>query len=83
MAATCMLIESIGEGIKKIDKKMPGFLVKHRPEIEWRQIKAIRDHIAHGYMEIDATPIVESVKNDVSPLLEALKYLKQVIYDEY
>lgn len=26
MAASCMLIESIGEGVKKIDKLMPGLL---------------------------------------------------------
>ena len=33
LAATCMLIEAIGETIKKIDKKTNGTLLVLRPEI--------------------------------------------------
>lgn len=43
MAASCMLIESIGEGVKKIDKYMPEFLQKNLPEVPWKEIKGLRD----------------------------------------
>ena len=48
MAASCMLLESIGECAKKIDKLIPGFLEKKAPTYPWRQVKGLRDHIAHG-----------------------------------
>lgn len=62
MAATCMLLESIGESAKKIDRLMPGFLTENEPTIPWRQIKGLRDHIAHGYFELDAATIFETTK---------------------
>lgn len=33
LAASCMLIEAVGEGIKKIDKITKGELLQERPEI--------------------------------------------------
>ncbi len=78
MAATCMLLESIGESAKKIDRLMPDFLIKNEPDIPWKQIKGLRDHIAHGYFELDATTIFETAK-EVPELKEALMRLKTCI----
>ena len=36
LAASCMLIEAIGEGIKQIDKITQGKLLTERPEIPWQ-----------------------------------------------
>lgn len=68
MAASCMMIESIGEGIKKIDTRLPGFLASQAPETPWREIKGLRDHIAHGYFKLDADIIFDVVSNEISPL---------------
>ena len=38
MAASCMLIEAMGEGVKKIDKIAPGFLTEKNPQTQWKQI---------------------------------------------
>ena len=35
LAADCMLIEAIGEGIKRIDERTKGQLLPNRPEIPW------------------------------------------------
>ena len=64
LAASCMLIEAIGEGIKKIDHLTKGELLQERPEIPWEDVKGIRNHIAHGYFDIDGDVIFSSVKND-------------------
>ena len=53
LAADCMLIEAIGEGIKKVDERSCGLLLKARPEIPWKAVKGMRDRIAHGYFEIN------------------------------
>ena len=41
LAADCMLIEAIGEGIKKIDEHTQGLLLPSRPEIPWKGVKGI------------------------------------------
>lgn len=75
MAASCMLIESIGEGVKKIDRQMPGFLEKAEPQIPWRSVKGLRDHIAHGYFNIDEDVVFDVAVNEISPLRESLTRL--------
>ena len=76
MAASCMIIEVIGEGVKKIDKMKPGFLAAKSPETQWKQIMGLRDHIAHGYFNLDADIIFDVVKNEIPPLKNILKKIK-------
>ena len=81
LAATCMLIEAIGEGVKKIDNLTQQMLLVQRPDIPWRQIKDMRNHIAHGYFDIDVEIISEVINNDLQPLHDAtvffIDYLKK------
>lgn len=74
LAASCMLIEAIGEAYKKIDKETEGELLPLYPDIPWKAVKGIRDRIAHGYFEIDADIIFETVKGNLYPLLEATRF---------
>lgn len=74
LAATCMLIEAIGESVKKIDRKTNGELLVLRPEIPWKMVMGMRDHIAHGYFDIDAEMVFQTVKRNLSPLLEAIRF---------
>lgn len=74
LAASCMLIEAIGEGIKQIDKITDGRLLVNRPEIPWKDVIGIRNHIAHGYFDIDGDMVLDVVKNDLDSLLEAINF---------
>lgn len=78
MAATCMLLEAIGEGVKKIDKLTPG-LLEREPEIPWREIKGLRDHIAHGYFNLDAEIIFDVAVEELPALRAALERLIGII----
>lgn len=75
MAASCMLIESIGEGIKKIDRLAPGFLETESPDTPWREIKGLRDHVAHGYFDLDADIIFNVVKEEIPLLRVTIKMI--------
>jgi uncharacterized protein with HEPN domain len=79
LAASCMLIESIGEGAKKIEKLHPTFLAANAPEIPWKSVMGIRDHIAHGYFDIDADIIYDVVSNEIEGLHIALQRLSEII----
>ena len=79
LAASCMLIEAIGEGIKKIDNLTQGRLLPKRPEIPWKDVMGIRNHIAHGYFDIDGYLVFSTIKNDLAALQEAVKYFIKTI----
>ncbi len=74
LAASCMLIEAIGEGIKQVDKATEGKLLIERPEIPWKDVIGIRNHIAHGYFDIDGEMVLDVVKNDLDSLLAAIEF---------
>ena len=74
LSATCMQLQAIGEGVKNIDKHTKGAWLPLRPEIPWKQVMGLRDHIAHGYFEIDAEIIFHTVKEDLAPLLAAVRF---------
>ena len=74
LAASCMLIESIGEGFKKIDKDTNSQLLSLWPSIPWKAVKGMRDQIAHGYFNIDAEVVFNTVKKDLHPLLKATHF---------
>ena len=63
LAASCMLIEAIGEGVKQIDKLTQSRLLDERPEIPWQDVIGIRNHIAHGYFDIDGDIIKAAKEN--------------------
>lgn len=78
LAASCMLIEAIGEGVKQIDKFTDSKILIERPEIPWKDVIGIRNHIAHGYFDIDGDIVFDVVKNNLDSLQEAIEYfLKQ------
>lgn len=79
LAANSMLIEAIGEGIKQIDEHSDGKLLPERPEIPWRDVIGARNHIAHGYFEVDAETVLSIIKNDLDPLQDAIRYFIETI----
>lgn len=72
LAANCTLITAIGEGINRINHIIPVFLSNNFPDVPWRSIIGMRNHIAHGYFELDADIVYEAVKNDIPPLLKVI-----------
>ena len=68
LAASCMLIEAIGEGVKQIDKLTQSRLLDERPEIPWQDVIGIRNHIAHGYFDIDGDIVLDVIKNNLDSM---------------
>lgn len=79
LAANCMLIEAIGEAVRKIEKRVGRDFLNQRSEIPWQDIMSMRNHIAHGYFELDDAYVLSVIQNDLVPLLEAINYLLSVV----
>ena len=45
----CMQFIAIGESLKGLDKVTRGELLTTHPEIDWKNVKGLRDIIAHHY----------------------------------
>lgn len=83
LAASCMLIEAIGETFKRIDKLTDGKMLKERDDIPWEDVIGIRNHIAHGYFDIDGAIVFDTVSHDLDPLADAVDYFLRKIGDSH
>jgi len=79
IAADCMLIQAIGEGFKQIDKHTNNELLPMYPSIPWRQVKGMRDHIAHGYFEINVDFVADVILNELDPLDKAVDFFTEYL----
>ena len=59
----CMQFIAIGESLKGLDKVTKGKLLSTHPEIDWKNVKGLRDIIAHHYFEVDADKVGKIVNN--------------------
>ena len=72
----CMCFIIIGEEVKRIDRYTEKNFLPNYPSIPWESIMGIRNRIAHGYFEIDIDIVFDVLKNDIPPLLEVIKQMK-------
>lgn len=68
----CMQFIAIGESLKGLDKVTNGSLLPTHPEIDWKNVKGLRDIIAHHYFEVDADQIWWIIEKELQPLKKAI-----------
>jgi uncharacterized protein with HEPN domain len=64
-AALERLIEIMGEGVKRL----PMDLRSRYPAVPWKEITGTRDHLSHGYDDVDYQVLWDAVQKDVPTLL--------------
>ena len=70
----CFNILQIGELSKNFEEDF----LKRYGEMPWKQIKGMRDKVAHGYDTINKEKIWKTASKDIDPLLDyCLKILKE------
>ncbi len=79
--ATCMLLIAIGESLKNLDKTTNGQLLPTYPSIPWKNVKGLRDIIAHHYFDVDADQILWIIQNEIMPLKKAIEYFIKELND--
>jgi len=80
LSASCMLLEAIGEGVKQVEKRMGSEFFAQRPDVPWEDVKGMRNHIAHGYFDIDGAAVFSTIKSDLDSLEEAIDFLLNSIH---
>lgn len=69
-AVRVRLIE-IGEAVKGIDPE----LLANEPDVPWRAIARMRDHLAHHYFDTDHAIVEDVVGTELEPLIGAVRRL--------
>lgn len=64
---------AIGESLKGLDKVTKETLLPTHPEIDWKNVKGLRDIIAHHYFEVDAVQIWWIIENELQPLKKVVE----------
>lgn len=73
--AVCHLLLAVGEETKKIDEK----LKDNFAFVNWEQIAAVRNRIAHDYRGLDYEVVFKIIKLELKLLKEVLIKMLQVI----
>lgn len=68
----CMLLITIGESLKNLDKITNGELLPKYPEIEWKKVKGLRDIISHQYFDVNTEAIFDVCETKLPKLLEVV-----------
>jgi uncharacterized protein with HEPN domain len=69
-AVRVRLIE-IGEAVKGIDPDV----LAGAPDVPWKAIARMRDHLTHRYFDTDHAIVQDVVDNDLAPLADAVQSL--------
>jgi len=69
----CMLLITIGESLKKLDKITNGELLAKHPEIEWKKVKGLRDIITHQYFDVNVEAIFNVCDEKLPELIKEVE----------
>jgi len=65
----------IGEAATKVMEGYVAFTEAH-PQVPWRSMRGMRNHIAHGYFDINLDVVWETVQTALPELLERLSSVR-------
>ena len=74
--AVIMSLIILGEAATKVMDSYAEFAQAH-PEVPWRNMRGMRNRIAHGYFEINLDVVWDTVQSALSELLERLPAVRK------
>jgi len=79
--AVIMSLIIIGEAATKVMDGYAAFTLAH-PEVPWRNMRGMRNRMAHGYFDIDLDVVWETAQEWLPELLKQLPAVRQDADDE-
>jgi uncharacterized protein with HEPN domain len=76
--ATVRSLEVIGEAAKHIPKSIR----KQHPDIPWEDMAGMRDKLIHDYFGVNLEVVWRTVKEDLPPLLKAIRNVTSPVKNE-
>lgn len=76
-----MMLVSIGESVKRIDKISDGQFLMHYPEIDWSGVMRTRDILTHHYEKLDHEIVFHVCIHHIQPLRRAIERMRNESFD--
>lgn len=76
--AVILNILVIGEAATKIYNEYPDLVADH-PDVPWKQMRGMRNRMAHGYFEINLDIVWDTVQESLPKLEPQLKELRRQV----
>ncbi|MGE4456601.1 MAG: DUF86 domain-containing protein [Arcobacteraceae bacterium] len=77
-----MRLLAIGEALKNIDKLTNNSLLIQYPQIEWKNIKGLRDILSHHYFDINADIIFDICDTKIDELVSVIELIIRDLQDK-
>lgn len=75
--AVIMSFVIIGEAAAKVMDSNAEFVEQH-PEVPWRNMRGMRNRIAHGYFDIDLDVVWQTVQRNIPDLVRQVGLLRGI-----
>ncbi len=75
--AVILNIVIIGEAATKLMNDHPEFVEQH-PDVPWRNMRGMRNRLAHGYFDINLDVVWDTVQTALPELLQRLPAIREV-----
>jgi uncharacterized protein with HEPN domain len=75
-----MMLITISENIRRIDKVIGSELLNRYPNINWAEIKGIRNILAHDYFDIDPDEIHLICSTELVQLKQTLEKIRSDVF---
>lgn len=78
--AVLMCLVTIGEAAARIAEKYPDF-VERNSQLAWREMRGMRNHVVHGYFDIDLQVVWDTLQIELPEVAEQIKALRSSAND--
>lgn len=77
-----MMLITISENVRKIDKIIGKEFFDKYPDINWADVKGIRNILAHAYFDIDPDEVYKVCSTELDLLKSALEKIRSEVFSE-
>lgn len=77
--AICFGEQTIGEAVVQIGHLTQNRLFELYPQINWNDIKGMKNHIVHEYLDIDSYSVLSTALRDIPILKQTISKIKRDI----
>lgn len=79
--AIAMMLITIGESLKNLEKQAGSALLKRHPEVDWTGAKGLRNILSHNYFGVNAKAIFFICRDEMPKLIAAIEKMQKELAD--
>ena len=76
-----MMLITIGEGLKNLDKRAGDTLLKRYPEVDWKSAMGLRGILSHNYFGVNARAIFGICRDEIPTLIATIEKMQEEMAD--